>query len=710
MENNKSQQFKQRKLYNNLKGYDIGKTPASMGYQRNPQSVNVNNFTYNPGEDVAPQIGAEKRANWATWGASGAGLYSTVKQGIDLAKSYNSWSNMADAATKAIGKPVTKEAIQYFSEYGPQNLSWAADAAGEGAGEITKEQAQAALNAAGKHGLSAAQKAVGGAAAAYSLYDLGDTFYKHYNNNRSSGEILAGSGRATQTNEGVEYTNYTGFDTNAERKLEHTQNIGGGINLAMKGAQAGLALGSFFPGAGNLIGPILGTAFGTALGLVTGGHRHRELERAMDRASWRMNAENLMAESKAGTQGLQNKFNWSHLYGADKGKDAGNMRTINNNIFGTTWTPNGPQFGPINSLVGKGESIVDYTKGEASYVDRGTKGKDTVPSVAKEGDNITIAGNDIDITTGKSFADQVAPYTKMVEQANNIISNINRKGSKATQEVQEREANKIKERALSMMKPITDRQKAQHEALQYNCGKHGYDEGKSVFARNNSLLPFAIQMLGPIDQWRYYKGNRPFADNSYVPNAVGRQALDQLATLRHDPTNELNAASDANRAAIYAINQSGAYSPGQRMAMLTAQNTNNAKTQAAIRAQSQQLNNQYAAQYANALMQYGENEARRQQSALATQQENYRQAVARRRKGIETSYVNAANIMNSALQNRFKLLMADETLKRYDQALTAEQQRLLNQYNTQSGMSFWDRFHNLPTITMDQLKPRPKKK
>jgi len=90
-------------------------------------------------------------------------------------------------------------------------------------------------------------------------------------------------------------------------------------------------------------------------------------------------------------------------------------------------------------------------------VDRGTKGKDTVPSIAKEGDNITIAGNDIDMVTGKSFADQVAPYTKMVEQANNIISNINRKGSKATQEVQEREANKIKERALSMMKLITDR-------------------------------------------------------------------------------------------------------------------------------------------------------------------------------------------------------------------------------------------------------------
>lgn len=709
MENNKSQQFKQRKLYNNLKGYDIGKTPTSMGYQRNPQSVNVNNFTYTPGEDVTPQIGAEKRANWATWGASGAGLYSTVKQGIDLAKSYNSWSNMANAASKAVGKDITEEMVKDLSGKA------VGDATKANLNGLTDAEIASAKSAMGTHGLSAAQKALGGAAAAYSLYDLGDTFYKHYNNNRSSGEILAGSGRATQTNEGVEYTNYTGFDHNAERKLEHTQNVGGTINLGMKGAQAGFAIGSFFPGLGNVIGTGLGGVFGTIAGLFAGGHRHEKLEESINNAAWRSSAENLMKESIAGTRGLQNKFNQSRIYGADKGKDAGNMRTINNNIFGMAWTPSGPQPDYIGSLVGKNEIMIqppteENPLGDASRVKVGTEGEDTIPSNAFPGDPTSILGSLTDPKTGMTFKDEGRRWVDMVEDANKQEKNINKNGSDITKQIQMQEIRKKKAIGMQNLYRIANDQAAYRSVAGYNCGKHGYDEGKSVFARNNSLLPFAIQMLGPIDQWRYYKGNRPFADNSYVPNAVGRQALDQLATLRHDPTNELNAASDANRAAIYAINQSGAYSPGQRMAMLTAQNTNNAKTQAAIRAQSQQLNNQYAAQYANALMQYGENEARRQQQALAAQQENYRQAVARRRKGIETSYVNAANIMNSALQNRFKLLMADETLKRYDQALTAEQQRLLNQYNTQNGMSFWDRFHNLPTITMDQLKPRPKKK
>ena len=123
---------------------------------------------------------------------------------------------MANAATKAVGKDITEEMVKDLSGKA------VGDAAKANLNGLTDAEIASAKSAMGTHGLSAAQKALGGAAAAYSLYDLGDTFYKHYNNNRSSSEILAGSGRATQTNEGVEYTNYTGFDTNAERKLEHT--------------------------------------------------------------------------------------------------------------------------------------------------------------------------------------------------------------------------------------------------------------------------------------------------------------------------------------------------------------------------------------------------------------------------------------------------------------------------------------------------------
>lgn len=34
------------------------------------------------------------------------------------------------------------------------------------------------------------------------------------------------------------------------------------------------------------------------------------------------------------------------------------------------WTPNGYQTGPVNSLVGKGESIIDYTNGTGTLVTR----------------------------------------------------------------------------------------------------------------------------------------------------------------------------------------------------------------------------------------------------------------------------------------------------------------------------------------------------
>jgi len=78
------------------------------------------------------------------------------------------------------------------------------------------------------------------------------------------------------------------------------------------------------------------------------------------------------------------------------------------------WTPSGERFGPVNSLVGKGESIIDYNNGKASYVNKGVKGKDTQPAIASPGDDLVIAGNNIDFTNGISFADQAAPYTKML--------------------------------------------------------------------------------------------------------------------------------------------------------------------------------------------------------------------------------------------------------------------------------------------------------
>ena len=84
------------------------------------------------------------------------------------------------------------------------------------------------------------------------------------------------------------------------------------------------------------------------------------------------------------------------------------------------WTPNGYQVGPINSLVGKGESIIDYTNGTGTLVTKGKVGVDNQPSSVKENDSNVIAGNDIDWTTGIKFSDQIAPLTAKLQMYNNI--------------------------------------------------------------------------------------------------------------------------------------------------------------------------------------------------------------------------------------------------------------------------------------------------
>lgn len=84
------------------------------------------------------------------------------------------------------------------------------------------------------------------------------------------------------------------------------------------------------------------------------------------------------------------------------------------------WTPNGYQAGPVNSLVGKGESIIDYTNGTGTLVTKGKVGVDNQPSSVRRDDNNVIAGNDIDWSNGMKFSDQVAPLTAKLQMYNDI--------------------------------------------------------------------------------------------------------------------------------------------------------------------------------------------------------------------------------------------------------------------------------------------------
>ena len=87
------------------------------------------------------------------------------------------------------------------------------------------------------------------------------------------------------------------------------------------------------------------------------------------------------------------------------------------------WTPNGYQAGPTNSMVGKGESIIDYTNGTGTLVTKGKVGVDNQPSSVRQDDRNVIAGNDIDWTNGMKFSQQIAPLTARLQMYNDIEKN-----------------------------------------------------------------------------------------------------------------------------------------------------------------------------------------------------------------------------------------------------------------------------------------------
>ncbi len=203
------------------------------------------------------------------------------------------------------------------------------------------------------------------------------------------------------------------------------------------------------------------------------------------------------------------------------------------------WTPNGYQAGPVNSLVGKGESIIDYTNGTGTLVTKGKVGVDNQPSSVRRDDDNVIAGNDIDWSNGMKFSDQVAPLTAKLQMYNDIEKRAGKKSdlsslskqtielqknqldrakapilqamknitdqmyndiekragkksdlsslSKQTIELQKNQLDRAKAPILQAMKNITDRQEKQHQIedyaaqIKHNCGKDRFDKGKSFW-------------------------------------------------------------------------------------------------------------------------------------------------------------------------------------------------------------------------------------
>ena len=364
------------------------------------------------------------------------------------------------------------------------------------------------------------------------------------------------------------------------------------------------------------------------------------------------------------------------------------------------WTPNGLQTAPLNSMVGKGESIINYNTGNASLVTKGIKGRDTEGSSVQDNDDNVIAGNDKDYigylhgkTPGlMSFADQVAPITARVQMLNSLIKDNKHPElsslSKITKQINTNEVDKVRKPLMNQMKEITDRQAYQHDMKdkynaymaslnnKYNCGKNKYNCGKSKYADGKEdlmlglgrLIPSVIES-GELLNW---VKNKPKGSNVYASNPYSVAALQKLSQLKYSPYNELRASQDAERRAAYALNQSGGLTGSQKYLGKVASGIAGMKEDADIYRNAQLQNDKYSQNWAEAALQAGEQQAQRRQAANQYDYETYARAQGARTKGIETHLAGLSALAQKGIADRIKKNQFDDIVGLYNRQLTAQ--------------------------------------
>ena len=354
------------------------------------------------------------------------------------------------------------------------------------------------------------------------------------------------------------------------------------------------------------------------------------------------------------------------------------------------WTPNGYQEGPVNSLVGKGESIIDYTNGTGTLVTKGKVGVDNQPSSVREDDSNVIAGNDKDWTNGMKFSDQIAPLTAKLQMYNNIEKKMNKKPglsslSKQTAQLQKMQVDRAKAPILQAMKQITDRQQAQHEIQSYNCGKNRFASGKEIWGDiknsfnnwtkggkgkvSNAILDFGYSIPALIEGTMLNRWNRerPQMPDIYVANRYAPIALRTMASNRISPYSTLENLNSQDRQAAYQLANSGGYTGGQRQNARVALALGAQRNAANALMNIDEKNAAYRNAYADMAARLGDSEASRQQQANQYAWDAYNRAYSARTKGIETHLANLGLLGQKWLSQRIKNKQYGDILDIYQQ-------------------------------------------
>ena len=375
------------------------------------------------------------------------------------------------------------------------------------------------------------------------------------------------------------------------------------------------------------------------------------------------------------------------------------------------WTPNGYQSGPFNSLVGKGESIIDYTNGTGTLVTKGKVGVDNQPSSVRRDDDNVIAGNDIDWSNGIKFSDQVAPLTAKLQMYNNIEKRAKESKldslSKQTKQLQTTQIQQAKTPILGMMKNITDRQQMQHQIedynnyIKHNCGKDRFDGGKGKVPNLMIDVGYALPALLETYMLNHWRRENPVMPNIYASNRYAPIALQTIAGNRVSANPILEKLYAKDRQAAYQLANSGGYTGGQRQANRVALALGNQRNIADALMNVQEKNAAYRNAYAEMAARLGDSDAQRLQQSNKYGWEAYNRAHGDKTKGIETHLSNIGLIGQKWLSQRIKNKQYGDTLDLYQQDIDNRKDAIKALYNNSSTQTNTDTKSTTNTPNLD---------
>ena len=662
--------IKERKFLNNIQHFDLGKNQIIDSGRQSTTDVNPSTFSstgaytgYNNTADtyrssILPQTMSNLAGGIGTVGTMFSNLTSNAAA---RAANIATIKSFADAAGAVSVNGTTLSANTISGLSGKQ--------AAETVGQLGGNVAKAGLSAVGY-----VASALGTAKGLMNMFSGA----KNFENRLHDTDLMAGSSTSTQTKFGRSYKQIGGFDENGVLRLTQAQNDADVANMESSGISTGMSLGG---GIGSIFGPV-GTAVGTVLGGLGGWlfgglwgdseaeERERKVKLDIENTKNSIEGQNNQAEAEAGSGGLRDMFNarsgepTTGILRADKGKNIGNIKE---GSYGKIETERGTEYGPIQGLAQPREGIVNYDVPYTHYLGS------TNPNIKEERKDYIPVGSNFNF--GKDFILGNKPYEG--KKGNPTYADLGRNALKQNEIINQKresgtitpEDEQIYMRNWKYLRSLGESQMRSSDSKslladkgknvqKYSLGGWLKTAGKNVgnwLGKNGRmfepLIGLGARLPYAIAESNAANSEVPYAQNSYVPNSTADSALNILSGLRYDPSAqlaEINRVAGQNR---YNINNAGSLSAGQRVALSSQANNQLFSQRGQILADAYNRNAAYKQAYANALMQHGQSEAAKAQQALATQQEQYRQAVGAKQRLQEQARKNWYTIAGQTLQD-----------------------------------------------------------